>query len=248
MSDMRRELLHQEFENREQLISHLPFEQENQFYQAIRTGDTARVEELFTPLGLEGFGVLSPDPLRSLKYHLIITVAFVTRHCISGGMHPETACNLSDLYIRRIDGCTREEQIHALHRELTLDFTARMHALLSRPAYSRPIMKCAEYIHTRLHTHITVEDLCAVSGLSRAYLSGLFRREVGVTIMQYITGKKLEAARQELELSDRPISEIAMHLGFCSQSHLTACFRRQFGMTPAACRRISRQGVRLPGT
>lgn len=246
MSDMRRELLHQEFENRELLISHLPFEQENQFYQAIRTGDTARVEALFTPLGLEGFGVLSHDALRNLKYHLIITVAFITRHCISGGMHPETACNLSDLYIRRIDSCTREAQIHALHRELTLDFAGRMRALLDRPAFSRPIMKCAEYIHTRLHTHITVDELCAVSGLSRAYLSALFRREVGVSIMQYISEKKLEAARQELELSNRPIAEISMNLGFCSQSHFSACFRRLFGMTPAACRRISRLEVPLP--
>lgn len=248
MTDMRRELLHQEFENRELLLSHLPFDQETRFYQAIRTGDTARVEELFTPLGVEGFGVLSEDPLRNLKYHLIITVAFITRHCISGGMHPETACNLSDLYIRRLDRCTEDDQIHALHRELTHDFTARMRAQLGRSAFSRPIMKCAEYIHTHLHTRITVEELCGVSGLSRGYLSDLFRREVGVTIMQYIMERKLEAARQELELSGRPVAEIALHLGFCSQSHFTACFRRQYGMTPAFCRRMSQQGLQLPGT
>lgn len=237
MTDMHRALMHREFENREQLRSHLPYERERRFYQAIQAGDEAQVAALFMPLGQEGFGVLSGDALRNLKYHLVITVAFITRYCIGGGMSPETASNLSDLYIRQIDACTRAAQIHALHRELTEDFTARMHALRGRAAYSRPVMKCTEYVHTHLHTRITIEDLCAVSGLSRSYLSDLFRREVGVPVMQYVMERRLETARQELELSERPVSEIALHLGFCSQSHFTACFRRRFGMTPAACRR-----------
>lgn len=248
MTDMHRALMRREFENREQLLSHLPYERENQFYRAIQTGDEAQVTQLFMPLGQEGFGVLSEDALRNLKYHLIITVAFITRYCIGGGMAPETASNLSDLYIRRVDRCDSAEQIHALHRELTMDYTARMRAMQGRAVFSRPVTKCTEYIHTHLHTRITIEALCGVSGLSRSYLSELFRREVGMPVMQYVTERRLEAARQELELSERPVSDIALHLGFCSQSHFTACFRRRFGMTPAACRRASHPGFSGAGS
>ena len=99
MTNMQHALAQMEFEHRENLISHLPYEQEKRFYRAIQQGDSALVATMFTPLCQEGFGVLSRDPLRNLTYHLIITVAFVTRYCIEGGMDAETAYNLSDLYI-----------------------------------------------------------------------------------------------------------------------------------------------------
>lgn len=237
MTDMHAALARLEFEQRELLVSHLPYEQETRFYRAIQSGDRERVEALFTPLGQEGFGTLSHDALRNLKYHLIITVAFVTRYCIEGGMDTETACNLSDLYIQRIDQSTAPQEVHDLHRELTLAYTERMRVLAARPALSRPVMRCAEHIHTHLHQRITVEELCRVSGLSRAHLSRLFHREVGVTIARYVMEKKLAAARRELEMSALPVSAVAQVYAFSSESHFISAFRRRYGLTPREYRR-----------
>lgn len=239
MTDMRRALARAEYDNREHLISHLPYDRESAFYRCIQSGDREGVHRLFTPLGQAGFGLLSEDPLRNLRYHLIISVAFITRYCMAGGLDAETAFNLSDLYIRRIDRCQTERDIHALHRELVTAYTDRMHTLRSKPAFSRPILRCTEYIHTHLHDRITVEELCAVSQLSRAYLSRLFRREVGMPITQYITAKKLEAARQALEFTSQPISELAHVFAFSSESHFISVFRRFCGVTPGEYRRRS---------
>lgn len=236
---MRRALAQAEYDSREQLISHLPYDREAAFYRAIQSGNREEALRLFTPLGQAGFGLLSEDPLRNLRYHLIISVAFITRYCMAGGLDAETAFNLSDLYIRRIDRCTSEEQIHALHRELVTDYAGRMHALRSRPAFSRPVLRCTEYIHAHLHERITVEDLLPVSGLSRSYLSRLFLRETGQSIARYITLRKLEAAREALEFTDQPISEVANVFAFSSQSHFISVFRERFGLTPGEYRRRS---------
>ena len=237
ITDMRRALAAAEYANREHLISHLPYDREAAFYHSIQLGDKAQALQLFTPLGQEGFGTLSDDPLRNLRYHLIITVAFITRYCMAGGLDAETAFNLSDLYIRRIDRCTAPEQIHALHRELVEAYADRMLALRNRPAFSRPILRCVEHIHTHLHGPIPVDELCSVSQLRRAHLSRLFRREVGMPITQYITAKRLEAAAELLEFTDQPVSGVANVLAFSSQSHFISVFRRHFGMTPGEYRR-----------
>lgn len=100
---IQQELSKIEFEMREHARSHLPVEQEMQFYECIKRGDLEGARALALPLGGEGFGVLSGDRLRNLKYHLVITVAFITRFCVEGGMERETAYNLSDLYIRAVD-------------------------------------------------------------------------------------------------------------------------------------------------
>ena len=94
-----------------------------------------------------------------------------------------------------------------------------------------------EHIHTHLHDPIPVDELCGVSQLSRAHLSRLFRREVGMTITQYITAKRLEAAAELLEFTDQPVSGVANVLAFSSQSHFISVFRRHFGMTPGEYRR-----------
>lgn len=237
MTDIQQALTRMEFDQRENLISHLPYEQEIRFYRAIQRGDSEAAAALFTPLCQEGFGVLSRDPMRNLTYHLIITVAFVTRYCIEGGMDAETAYNLSDLYIQRIDAARTPEDIHALHREVVFSFTEGMKALAARPPFSRPVMRCARYIHTHLHQRITTEELCADCGLSRTYLSRLFREEVGVTITQYIQEKKLAEAKRLLENTGLSVSAVANTLAFSSESHFISAFRRQTGWTPKEYRR-----------
>ena len=97
MSELHKELSRIEFEMRENSMTHTPVENEMRFYEAVKRGDMDAARTLSTPLGGEGFGVLSTDRLRNLKYHLVITVSFITRFCVEGGMERETAYNLSDL-------------------------------------------------------------------------------------------------------------------------------------------------------
>ena len=90
MSELHKELSRIEFEMRENSMTHTPVENEMRFYEAVKRGDMDAARTLSTPLGGEGFGVLSTDRLRNLKYHLVITVSFITRFCVEGGMERET--------------------------------------------------------------------------------------------------------------------------------------------------------------
>ena len=236
MTDMRRALARTEYDNREHLISHLPYDRETAFYRSIQLGEREEALRLYTPLGQEGFGVLSDDPLRNLRYHLVITVAFITRYCMAGGLSAETAFNLSDLYIRRIDVCRTEAEIHALHRELVEAYAGRMHALQNRPAHSRPILRCTEYIHTHMHERITMDELCAVSGFSRSYLSRLFRQETGLTPHAYITQLKLDRARRLLAGSEISAAQVAAECGFSAYTSFYREFLRAEGMPPGEWR------------
>ena len=103
---IKEDLTRTEFYNRENTQNHLPYDREIAFYQSIKNGDMEEMKRLFEPLGGAGYGKLSGNNLRNHKYHLIITVAFITRYCIEGVLEMEIAYNLSDLYIRKIDTCT----------------------------------------------------------------------------------------------------------------------------------------------
>ncbi len=230
--DIQKKLSHVEFLNREYKVSHLSYEREMAFFQSIRTGDTEQAKKLFKPLDSDQMGQLSDDSLRNLKYHLIITVALLTRYCIEGGMEMEAAYNLSDIYIRSIDKCRKEEQIHQLHRELVEDYAQRMHLLHKKTLYPKPVMVCMDYIYENLHTKISLPTLAKTAGLSPSYLSRLFRRETGLTVSEYIIRKRVEAAENMLKYSEYSCIEISSYLCFSSESHFIQVFRRYTGYTP----------------
>ncbi|MBE6354654.1 helix-turn-helix domain-containing protein [Treponema sp.] len=235
---IKEELTRIEFKNREYMINHIPYDREMAFYQSIRNGDMEEMKRLFKPLCVEGFGKLSDNPLRNLKYHLIITVAFITRYCIEGGLEMESAYNLSDIYIQKIDHCSSEEGIHQIHKEMTEAYVKRMQQQKTRKVYSKPISLCIDYIYDNLHSKISLDELSEVSSLSTSYLSKLFHSEVGITIAQYITNKKIEAAKNLLIYTDNTPVDISNYLSFSSESHFISVFKKITGLTPKKFRTI----------
>ncbi len=234
--DVDNKLSHVEFINREHNISHLSYEREMAFFQSIKQGNIEAVNKLFKPFDGDDMGKLSDDSLRNLKYHLIITIAFITRYCIEGGMEMETAYNLSDIYIRSLDKCRSEDEISLLHREVVTDYTQRMNVICKQNRYPKAITVCLDYIYDNLHKKITLEKLAEAVSLSPAYLSKLFHKETGMTVSGYITKKRVEAAENMLRFSDYSCLEISEYLCFSSESHFIQVFRKNTGYTPKVYR------------
>lgn len=231
-----KKLSHIEFLNREYNVSHLSYEREMAFFHSIKQGDYAQAQRLFKPFNCEEMGKLSDDALRNLKYHLIITVAFITRYCIEGGMEMEAAYNLSDIYIRSIDKCRTEDEINMLHREVVADYAQRMSIIRKQNRYPKTVTMCLDYIYDNLHCKITLEKLSEFVQLSPAYLSKLFHKEVGITVSEYIVKKRIETAENMLKFSDSSCLEISDYLCFSSESHFIHVFKKHTGYTPKSYR------------
>ncbi len=221
-----------EFEMRENELRHTPVENEMRFYESVKRGDLDGVRALATPLGGEGFGVLSTDNLRNLKYHMVITVSFITRFCVEGGMERETAYNLSDLYIRLTDNARTADEINEIHSECITDFTERMAKINKSSSYCYQVTKCIEYINAHLHERLVIGDIANELGLSVQYLSKLFHAETGMTLNRYILKKRIDAACQMLKYSDYEAVDIGSFLSFSSHSHFIQKFKQETGLTP----------------
>ena len=72
-------------------------------------------------------------------------------------------------------------------------------------------------------------ELC----LSANYFGDLVRKELGSSAKDFITGKIIAKAKQELRASDAPIMIISERLGFSSVSHFTRLFKAHTGQTPS---------------
>lgn len=229
-----KEWIYREYINREDLILHAPYEPEMEFYSYVKNGDTDKIAEYlkrdFTKT--EGLGKLSDNEIRNFRYHFIITAAMISRACIDAGLSLEQAYSLSDYYIQKVDRCNSLIDIDKLHKDMVIAYTKLMKKTKASTVYSKPIVHCINYIYAHLHMRITLNHLADEVSLSPAYLSRLFKKEMGLSVSEYISVQKIETAKNMLRYSDYPPAKIASILGYPSQSYFTECFKKATGTTP----------------
>lgn len=230
-------LMRMAFQQREDGFSHHKYGDEMFQFEYIRDGNMRAVEEGARIFMSDSVGKLSEDPLRDKRYLYVAATTLATRFAIDGGMPQETAYNLSDLFIRKMDLCQTIGEIVDLHRDMTREFAARVAEIRKTRRYSKPVQTALDEIYLRLQEPVSVDMIARRAGLSRSYFSVLFKSEVGVSVSGYIRKKRIEAAQNMLKYSDYSLLEIGSYLAFNSQSHFVSVFRRETGMTPGAYRR-----------
>jgi len=93
-----------------------------------------------------------------------------------------------------------------------------------------------DYINTQLDQDLSLVQIAKVINLSPTYFASLFKRATGNSLHQYVIQKRVERAKLLLLKTDLMIADIALQVGFSSQSHLTQQFKRLTSMTPKQVR------------
>ncbi len=233
--DTKKDLNYQLYLHREAGFRRMGFQVEFERYYAVQSGDIEQVQKNAAHIKenfMEGKGVLSADPITNIRYHMIIATAMIARVCVEGGLDHDTAYTLSDIYIQRADISHTEDALLSLMGEMLLDFTRHMKELKRYAATSLHVRRCIDYIHEHLNEKLTLEVLAEMIGVNGAYLSKLFVKETGKSLKDFILTAKVHTAENMLRYSELSSMEIALALGFSSQSAFIATFRRISGMTP----------------
>ena len=92
------------------------------------------------------------------------------------------------------------------------------------------------YIHSHIQDNITIGELAGQVYLNEQYLTRVFKKATGVSILEYITDERLRLAKELLSGSDYPIHRVADAVGYSNYSYFTRIFKRSTGMTPQAWR------------
>lgn len=107
----------------------------------------------------------------------------------------------------------------------------------SGPRVSRECSLVRRYIDNHFKENLTLEQLAELAHLNKYYLAHTFRREFGVSPINYLISRRIEESRFLLRETDHTLSLIAQMLGFSSLSYFSQCFRRLEGMSPMEYRR-----------
>lgn len=174
--------------------------------------------------------VLAEDRQTHWYNMAIVAITLCTRAAIEGGMAPMEAYRISGFYIQKLR--INDEIIniqHILNSALS-DLTGRMRKKKIR--YSNYTEQFKDYVNTHYREKIILEDISSAMGISRGYLSRLFKKETGITCQEYIIMLRVERAANMLKYSNESIAYIGDYVNFPTQSYFGEKFKKYKKMTP----------------
>jgi AraC family transcriptional regulator len=124
---------------------------------------------------------------------------------------------------------------------------ARKHSTRSRPGRVLPVQtiqgakmrRLIEYIEGNLEGDLSLEAMGAEVEISPLYLARAFKTAIGQSPHQYVIARRIERAKELLRNTDMAVVDVALAVGFSSQSHLSHWFVRHVGVSPASYRKQS---------
>ena len=96
---------------------------------------------------------------------------------------------------------------------------------------------------TQLHhgEELTLDGAANAMGLNKEYFCRLFKKNMGISYLQYVYQIRTTAVCRELETSEDPIGEIAERHGFKDPKMLNQYFKEIYGCTPSEKRKFFRE-------
>jgi AraC-like DNA-binding protein len=221
-------------------ICHHTYLEECYIMECIREGrpEDAR-ERINAPVG--NTGTLSLKEKNHYKNLAIAAVALSTREAMKGGVSPASAYQLSDIYINRIDQCTDIDELEGYSGKIVCEFAKLVAETKKEKGMSVYTEQCRDYIEKHFHNKIYLEDIADAIGISQGHLSRIFRKDMGISVQDYIQKFRIERAANLLKYSEAGLAEISDYLCFHSQSHFGCVFKRYMNMTPRQYRDMYKQ-------
>ena len=100
------------------------------------------------------------------------------------------------------------------------------------------VTKAIAYIDENYMKQPGLESISKAAGVSSQHLCRLFRQTLNCRPMEYITKRKIQAAKMLLAETQKTVDQIAEETGFCDSSYFCKIFKRFESITPSQFRSI----------
>lgn len=126
------------------------------------------------------------------------------------------------------------EVIHAMYSRGLVTVCAQA----SRGTGSERIKAILQYIEDNYSENVPISEIASHFGFSEYHFMRYFKKNVGMTCIEYINNLRLTKAYDMLETSNKSVTTVAFETGFNSPSYFCRMFRKKYGIAPSAIKHV----------
>jgi two-component system response regulator YesN len=211
-----------------------PYELECQLIAKVKIGDRTGAKEILNSL-LGRILFHNPGDINLLKARLVELLSVLSRAAAQGGVDINTLLNKNLDYIHKVLTIGTQEDIcvwisHALDEFIESVYNSRDAQKMSQ---LKPVI---EYMQAYYDQPLTLADIAKAAHLSVSRLAHLFREQMGITLIDYLTNIRINHAKRLLLMTESNCTHICYDVGYNNQSYFTRVFKQLTGLTPSQFR------------
>ena len=221
-----------------------PLKSERALLQKVKIGDRTGAKEILNSiLGTILFKDIGD--LGILKVRLLELLSVLSRAAVEGGVNVEVMLEKNLAFVNKVMGIDTQEDLCAWISTALNDFLELVYASQDARKIGQ-IRPAIDYVDANYDKPMTLADIARASHLSPSRLAHLFKEQMGITIIEYVTSVRIERAKALLLGTDQSCTEICFETGYNNQSYFTRTFKAVVGMTPRQFRMQNRRSE-VPG-
>ena len=102
------------------------------------------------------------------------------------------------------------------------------------------VVKILNYIDDNLYKRITMDEISSIFYFNKDYLMRIFKKELDITIMDYINKRRIYNSLELLKNTDDLVIKVALNSGYSSLEYYSETFTKVLGVSPLTYRKFTR--------
>jgi len=222
-----------------------PLQSERALLAKVKIGDRTGAKEILNSiLGTILFKDIGA--LGILKARLLELLSVLSRAAVEGGVDIDTLLEKNLAYVDKVMRIDNQEDLCAWISTALNEFLELVYSSQDARKMTQ-IRPALEYIEAHYDEPIALAEIARAAHLSVSRLAHLFKEQMGATLIDYVTGVRIERAKELLLSTDLSCTEICFEAGYSHQSYFTRTFKALVGMTPRQFRARNRRRGMLEG-
>jgi two-component system response regulator YesN len=207
-----------------------PLESERALLQKVKIGDRTGAKEILNAiLGTILFKDIGD--LGILKVRLLELLSVLSRSAVEGGVDVDLMLEKNLAYVNKVMQINSQEDLCAWISTALNEFLELVYSCQDARKITQ-IRPAIQYIDANYDKPLALAEIAKASHLSVSRLAHLFKEQMGITLIDYVTGVRIEQAKELLLGTDQSCTEICFQVGYSNQSYFTRTFKSVVGLTP----------------
>ncbi len=212
---------------------------ENEFISAVQTGNETKAYEALSRLGGQSVPSRMENEIRDMKDYGITLNTLMRKAAETAGVHPIHIDNMSNANVQQLERATSVEQCAVLMRGFVSSY-CQLIRHMTLTGYSSLVQKALNCIFTDLSADLSLSNLAALLNVNASYLSTLFKKEMGMSLTEYVNRSRIRHAQHLLVETNLPIKIIAQQCGIPDVYYFGRLFKKITDTSPKAYRDSAR--------
>lgn len=213
------------------------FYKEKELIDLIKLGDRKKAKVLLDEM-IGSALFRSHEHIGILKARALEIIFIIARAAVEAGANLEEILGFKYQCIQNL---SKDDSQETLYYFLMKAFDHLFECIYQNRniQHTRIFTKAKEYIWGNYNQEVSLQQLAAAVGINPYYLSHLFRKEMGISFLEYLTSVRMSIAKSLLKQTAMSVMDICLEVGYQDPSHFAKIFKKKEGIHPTEYRKKS---------